>query len=447
MMKLFFRPSYLPYGLLLAGAFSAAVWPAQADQIKANNNNPLESGSSWTGSIAPAGNENAIWNSTIATAVNCTNTLGSAVTWGGIAISNPIAPVCINGIVALTLSNGISLANATVNLAVDCSTLNLGANQTWSVTSGRVLTTGAVGRSGSVNSPNNAVTIAMTDDNGRAASTSVNFDTFDPNSYTFEAEDFDYNSGQFFDNPQHGAYAGRSAVDGIDYHSVNSGQGNHAYRPNPPGLETEGCTDRPRLVYSPGLQDYDVGFNSGGNWGNYTRTFPSGTYNIYLRAADGIGASGDSASLSVVTSGQSTTNQSTTRLGTFSIPFTGDWQIYTWVPLKDGSGDLVQITNDGSLKTWRVTTDNGNYNANFYILIPAYTSPTSVALTVSNGGVGDMGISFPTQPGYTYQVEYKTNLTDAAWVPLGNAVSGDGTIHSLNYPAGADNRFYRVQIQ
>lgn len=374
MMKLFFRPSYLPYGLLLAGAFSAAVWPAQADQIKANNNNPLESGSSWTGNTAPAGNENAIWNSTVATAVNCTDTLRSAVTWGGIAISNPIAPVYINGNVALTLSNGISLDN-------------------------------------------------------------------------FEAEDFDYGRGRFFDNPQPGAYAGLSAVNEIDYHSLNSGQGNHAYRPNPPGLETEGCTDRPRQISSPGLQDYNVGFNNGGNWGNYTRTFPAGTHNLFMRGADGISAVSDSASLSVVTGGQATTNQTTAKLGIFSVPATGDWQVYTRVPLQDGSGNPVEITNDGSMKTLRETTDNGNYNANFYILIPAYTPPTSITLTVSNGGVGDMGISFPTQPGYTYQVEYKTNLTDAARVPLGNAVSGDGTIHSLNYPAGADSRFYRVQIQ
>jgi hypothetical protein len=63
------------------------------------------------------------------------------------------------------------------------------------------------------------------------------------------------------------------------------------------------------------------------------------------------------------------------------------------------------------------------------------------------GGVGNMGISFPTQPGYGCRVEYRTNLTDAVWIPLGNTVTGDGTSHSLNYPAGADTRFYRVQIQ
>jgi autotransporter-associated beta strand protein len=289
-------------------------------------------------------------------------------------------------------------------------------------------------------------TIAITDNNGRAVSTTVNFDTFDPNSYTFEAEDFDYGGGQFFDNPQHGAYAGRSAVDGIDYHSVNPGQGGHDYRPNPPGLETEGSTDGPRQAFSPGLQDYDVGFNSGGNWGNYTRTFPPGTFNLYLRGADGIGAADDSAALWVVTGGRMTTNQTTAKLGTFSVPSTGGWQIYTWVPLKDIGGNPVQITNDGSVKTLRVTTDNGNYNANFYILVPTYTPPTGVTLTAVNHN-GNIGISFSTQPGYAYQVEYKTNLTDAAWTPLGNVIPGDGTIQSVNDGTGGGSRFYRVRIQ
>jgi hypothetical protein len=298
-----------------------------------------------------------------------------------------------------------------------------------------------------INKPHTA-TITITDNNARIVSTTVNFDTFDPNSYTFEAEDFDYGGGLFFDNPQQGAYVGRSASDGIDYHSANSGQGGHDYRPNPPGLETEGATDRPRLAFSPGLQDYDVGFNSSGNWGNYTRTFPAGTYNIYLRAADAITASGDSASLSVVTGGQTTTNQTTTKLGTYSVPSTGDWQAYTWVPLKDSGGNLVEITNDGSVKTLRVITDNGSYNANFYILIPVYTPPASVALAVvQSGGSGNMGITFPTQPGYGYQVEYKTNLNDAVWIPLGSAIIGDGTSQLVNDAAGAGSRFYRVRIQ
>ncbi len=60
---------------------------------------------------------------------------------------------------------------------------------------------------------------------------------------------------------------------------------------------------------------------------------------------------------------------------------------------------------------------------------------------------GNIGIPFPTQSGYGYQVEYKTNLTDAAWTPLGNMISGDGTIQSVNDMTGGGSRFYRVRIQ
>ncbi|HEV2692577.1 MAG TPA: glycosyl hydrolase family 28-related protein [Verrucomicrobiae bacterium] len=334
-------------------------------------------------------------------------------------------------------SAGIANSNITVN--VD------GVVRTNLAFSGPATSRSVVFPGLTLNHPHTAI-IALVDNSGRPASTTVNFDTFNPGSYTFEAEDFDYNGGQFFDNPQSGAYAGLSAVDGIDFHSVNSGQGGHDYRPNPPGLETEGSTDRPRQASNPGVQDYDVGFNSTGNWGNYTRTFPAGTYNIYLRAADGIGASGDSASLSAVTGGQTTTNQTTTKLGTFFVPATGDWQAYTWVPLKDGIGNLVQVTNSGSVKTLRATTDNGNYNANFYILIPAYAPPASMTLTVSNDS-GGMRLVFPTQPGYGYQAQYKTNLTDAVWIPLTGAITGDGTIQSVRDPTDGGDRFYRVQIQ
>ena len=296
-----------------------------------------------------------------------------------------------------------------------------------------------------LNQPHTAA-IAITDNSGRKVSTAVSFDTFNPDSYTFEAEDFDYNGGQFFDNPQSGDYAGLDAIVGVDCYAVNSGQGNAAYRPNPPNLETESCSDGPREAFSPGLVDYDVGFNNGGNWGNYTRTYPAGTYNIYMRGADGIGAVSDSASFSLVTGGQTTTNQTTVKLGTFSVPSTGNWQTYTWVPLTSNGGSLGLVTNSGAVKTFRVTTDNGDYNANFYLLIPAYTSPSVMTLTVSDSGTG-FGISFPTQAGYGYQVEYKTNLTDALWLPLGGVISGNGTVQSAADVTGGASRFYRVRAQ
>ncbi len=379
--------------------------------------------------------------------VNCWNDYALST----YAVLDPAQPVIYNlypngsslyqstSVLSFTALSPAGIATSNIILTVD------GSTRTNLTFSGPATSLGGIFPGLAINKTHTA-TIALVDNHGRAVSTTVSFDTFKPNSYTFEAEDFDYGGGKFFDNPQLGAYAGLSAVDGIDYHSVNPGQGNAAYRPNPPGLETEGCTDRPRLAVSPGLQDYDVGFNNGGNWGNYTRTFPAGTYNLYLRGADGVSAASDSASLSLVAGGLTTTNQTTIKLGTFSVPSTGDWQTYTWVPLKDTSGNPVQITNNGSVKTLRVTTDNGNYNANFYILIPVYTPPASMPLAVSTGG-GNLDISFSTQPGYSYQAEYKTNLTDAAWIPLGNVISGDGTTQTAIDMPGDGSRFYRVRSQ
>ena len=108
-MKHPFLRASLRLALLLAGCFILPA--ARADQTKANNNSNLELGSSWVGNVAPGGGDNAIWNSTVAMPANCTNTLGSAVVWGGIVISNPSAPVVINGpSTTLTLTNGVGVS-------------------------------------------------------------------------------------------------------------------------------------------------------------------------------------------------------------------------------------------------------------------------------------------------------------------------------------------------
>ncbi|HVU08350.1 MAG TPA: glycosyl hydrolase family 28-related protein [Verrucomicrobiae bacterium] len=288
------------------------------------------------------------------------------------------------------------------------------------------------------------VSVTATDGNGQVVSTTANFDTFSSSNYTWEAEDFNYGGGLFIDNPQTNAYAGRSATDGIDYHSVNSGQGAQDYRPNTAGLETEIASDVRRAAYN-GLSDYDIGFNSTGNWGNYTRTFPAGIYNIYMRGADGIAGVSDSASLSLVTSGQNTTNQTIVRLGTFSVPSTGDWQKYTWVPLMNTHGNFVQVTNNGAIQTFRVTTDNGNYNANFYQLVPVLADANAVVLDVEINGQ-NLILSFPTQTGFGYQVEYKNDLSDTNWIPLGNPVVGNDSVQSISDAIGASNCFYRIEV-
>jgi len=94
---------------------------------------------------------------------------------------------------------------------------------------------------------------------------------------------YDHDSGKFIDNPQTNKYSGLNATYEVDAHNGSFGSGSSSYRPS--GLNTEANGDKPRLAYGTGLQDFDVGWNDGGSgkWGNYTRTFPAGTYNIYMR--------------------------------------------------------------------------------------------------------------------------------------------------------------------
>jgi hypothetical protein len=56
-------------------------------------------------------------------------------------------------------------------------------------------------------------------------------------------------------------------------------------------------------------------------------------------------------------------------------------------------------------------------------------------------------LSWPGSPGWHYQVEYKTNLTDATWTAWGGPLSGNGATLSLtNPPDGSTQRFFRVRV-
>ena len=134
------------------------------------------------------------------------------------------------------------------------------------------------------------------------------------------------------------------------------------------------------------------------------------------------------------------------RLGTFTVPNTGDWQAYTWVPLKDTGGNLVKFTG-GSVQTLRATTDNGGYNVNFYELVSTNTSVGVVTLAASVSG-GNINLSFPTQVGLTVtKLEYKNNLSDIGWIPVGDLISGNGAVQSVSDTPGGNTRYYHARIQ
>jgi len=71
--------------------------------------------------------------------------------------------------------------------------------------------------------------------------------------------------------------------------------------------------------------------------------------------------------------------------------------------------------------------------------------PVPPQLTAALNHLGDLEISFPTQPGLNYQVLYKHTLHDVLWNSL-DTITGDGSIKRFADAAIAPVRFYQVRV-
>jgi hypothetical protein len=113
--------------------------------------------------------------------------------------------------------------------------------------------------------------------------------------------------------------------------------------------------------------------------------------------------------------------------------------------MRDESGNLATVTLNGSTNTLKLIrpTATPDVNINFMMLVSV---PGPITLTASLIGA-NLNISFPSQIGLTYQVEYKNDLADAVWTPVGGPISGDGTTKTVSDTVGLTKRFYRARIQ
>lgn len=333
------------------------------------------------------------------------------------------------------------------------------------ITSGATITGNNTNWNVSVPCPQNQLinlVLTATDANGGSNSVSETFDTFSQNNFTIEAVDFDFNGGQFIDNPVPTAgvtlatnsyYDGgidttNAAVQNVDYNGFSDGGGESwNYRPLDMGVGQEVTADFKRNKFTNDFgvaQDYDIGFWNGGFWENYTRTFPSNSYNVYSRMAGGNGPF-NNTTLSLVTAGRGTTTQTTQLLGSFADANAAGWTTWHWVPMRDTNGNLATVSL-GGVQTVRATSGN-NVNAHFFMFVPAAVS-LSVNLSVSISG-SSVSLKFPTVSGHNYTVLWNDTLVGGTWTPVSAFVAGDGTVKTVGdtMTAGTPKRFYRLQIQ
>ena len=321
-----------------------------------------------------------------------------------------------------------------------------------------------------------AITITATDVAGHSHSYSETFDNFNQNDFTIEAEDFDFNGGQFIDNPIPTGYwvdgttapygttatnsyfyfpAGDSdnaAIPGVDLTTPNDDAGEtFVYRPAEScGTEVTSDFLRQKFYFTNNLAvvtnytDFDVGWWNPGTWLNYTRTFPANTYNVYGRLASGTPYSG--ATMGLVTSGQGTTNQTTQLLGAFADPNANGFQSWHWVPLSDTNGNPVAVSL-GGVETLKVTAPSGSatgsLNAHFYMFVPVVQS---VNMSGSISG-SNLSLRFATQSGVSYTVLHNSSLSGGSWTAVAGPIAGDGTTQTVTLGTSGSVGFYKLLIQ
>jgi len=149
---------YLASRLVTLLVLTAMSLQAQVLYYKANNNDSLDLGTSWTNALltgtAPSAADTAIWDLGVATAANCTNVLGGngPYAWGGIQVLDPAAfvKVMTNGSTHPTLNLdalGVDLNEPMSTqdfwLGLDVTTT---ADQLWAMRSGRTFIIGDTNR-------------------------------------------------------------------------------------------------------------------------------------------------------------------------------------------------------------------------------------------------------------------------------------------------------------
>ena len=283
--------------------------------------------------------------------------------------------------------------------------------------------------------------INVTNSLGHGISLTNQFDTFTQSNYMFEAEDFDFNGGQYVSTASYypDCYAAYVSVSNIDFHhTINVGEptdgSDFQYRQN--GIPQQVAQDYLRAAYiSVFASDYQLYWFGGGDWANYTRDYPLGTFNLYTRTS-GLGSF--TMNLGQVVSGAGTTNQAVKPLGQWSS-IGANINTFGWVPLTDAGGVAPATVKITGVTTFQVSTPTGDCYPNYFMLVPASAINLSAARAANN-----INISFPTQNGWGYRVFYKTNLTSGSWTLL-NSTAGNGSVESVTDSSPGDNqRFYKV---
>jgi hypothetical protein len=237
--------------------------------------------------------------------------------------------------------------------------------------------------------------ITVADQSGRTTTQLVVFDTWnDANAVVIEAEDYNYGGGDFVDPAIPGSYEGLTGAPDVDY-DHDPGVTNLAgvYRTNDVVAITAAADGQRQSFVDAGATDYQIGNFDVGNWLNYTRAIPEGTYEIYLRAS--AGALPHPVELAIVQGDPSTAGQERFPIGTFTVARDPSGGTYHYLPLLDATGAPALLSLSGN-ETVRLTSLQSMApraaRLNFLFLVPVLDAPEQPYVSRVVPGAGERDV-------------------------------------------------------
>jgi hypothetical protein len=97
---------------------------------------------------------------------------------------------------------------------------------------------------------------------------------------------------------------------------------------------------------------------------------------------------------------------------------------------------------------WQMTDSTGKAQG-LAIDNLSFSASVPVPVNIQIGGTGGTNLIFHWTgiTGQIYQLEYKTNLTDPAWIPLGSSITGNGgTLTTTNNFGASSQRFFHLRL-
>jgi hypothetical protein len=336
---------------------------------------------------------------------------GYQVVYDNLTVSEPPAAANQQPIISsVSPKDGAAFLNAPVTLSFAASDdkdlpdagISVSINGTlFTSTNGLVLSGPATNRtvtlsSGTVANANYLAQLVVTDSESVSVTNLVYFDTFTASNRIIELEDYNFGSGQYFDQPVPGpegafvadSYAGQVGVEGVDFHETRTSPRaqDTLYRPEDP-VRMQHSLDQARAKYNPdaGVYGYDLIDIDANEWLNYTRDFAPGNYAVYLRVAI-IGFPQADSVLELVTSNPGQPEQTVSLLGSFLGKTSG----FTFrnVPLTDGSGlnkVPVRLSGRTTLRVRQITADTSSstHYQNYLVFVPLQDAGVQRALITS----------------------------------------------------------------